>query len=356
MNNIRRIDNIKQVVKITMILLVLTHASYGVIFYFLDIFIMAKVKIIEAAIALLFAIFILMIGKFHNIAVYFTHFSILISCALCTYFIGQDYGFLIVMITILSLGYVHDFKNSKYPMLIGMFEIVFVIFIIYFTKDIPNYESEYKTFFYVFNIVNIVLVVVFYSSFINSIDENEAKSLEKENVKLQNKADYDYLTNILNRRAMNEILKTYHGYFQKDQIRSFVVVLGDIDNFKSLNDECGHNFGDIVLKNTAKLIKDKLVKKSSCYVSRWGGEEFLVFLTGHSIDECEELINEIKDEFSNFTHKDGYNARKTTITFGVCYALRVESIDYMLSQADSALYKGKKSGKNKVETIVLGQI
>lgn len=356
MNTIKRINNIQQVVKITMVLLTLTHTIYGSIFYFCDILIMAKVKAVEVLLALGVTIFSLKFDRFFNIAVYFTHFSILVSCFICTYILGQGYGFLIVMMTILSLGYVHDFKESKYPLIIGAFEVLFVLIAFIVTKDIPNYDSDYKVFFYIFNVFNITLAIIFYSSYTNSSNENATKNLELESIRLQNKADYDYLTNILNRRAMNEILKTYHSYFQKDQIRSMAIILGDIDNFKSLNDECGHNFGDIVLKNTAKIIKDKLNKKTSCYVSRWGGEEFLIFLVGQGIDECEELIDNIRDEFSNFTHKDGYNSRKTTITFGICYSLRIESIDYMLSQADNALYKGKKNGKNRVETIVLGQI
>ncbi|MBZ7979170.1 GGDEF domain-containing protein [Campylobacter sp. RM12642] len=356
MNEFRQIENIRQLVKITMILLTLTHSSYGTLFYFLGLHPMVNIKFIEAFIALIATIFILKIDKYHNIAVYFTHASVLISCSICTYMLGQGYGFLIVMIMLLSLGYVHDFRSSKYPLIIGIFEVVLFLATAIVTKDIPDFESDYKVFVYIFNIINITAVIIFYSSYTHSIDVNESKMLEKESVKLQNKADYDYLTNILNRRAMNEILHIYHNYFQKDQIRSMVIVLGDIDNFKSLNDECGHNFGDIVLKNTAKIIKDKLNKRASSYVSRWGGEEFLILLTGLNIDESEELINEIREDFSNYTHKDGYNARKTTITFGICYSLRLESIDYMLSQADSALYNGKKSGKNKVETIVLGQI
>ncbi|MBZ7992741.1 GGDEF domain-containing protein [Campylobacter sp. RM9333] len=356
MNEFRKIDNIRQLVKITMILLTITHTTYGSVFYFLGLYPMVNIKFIEAFIALVATIFILKIDKYHNIAVYFTHASVLLSCSICTYILGQGYGFLIVMIALLSLGYVHDFSSSKYPLIIGIFEIILFIVTIIITKDVPDFKSEYMVFVYVFNVINITSVIIFYSFYTHSIDENESKILEKESIKLQNKADYDYLTNILNRRAMNEILHIYHNYFQKDQIRSMVIVLGDIDNFKSLNDECGHNFGDIVLKNTAKIIKDKISKRASSYVARWGGEEFLMLLTGLSIDESEELMNEIREDFANYTHKDGYNARKTTITFGICYSLRLESIDYMLSQADNALYSGKKSGKNKVETIVLGQI
>lgn len=356
MNEFRKIDNMRQLVKITMILLTITHTSYGTLFYFLGLYPMVNVKIIEAVVALIATIFILKIDKYHNIAVYFTHASVLISCSICTYVMGQGYGFLIVMIMLLSLGYVHDFRSSKYPLIIGVFEVMLFLVTAIITKDVPNYESNYMTFIYVFNIVNITAVIIFYSYYTHNIDKNESIVLEKEGIRLQNKADYDYLTNILNRRAMNEILHIYHNYFQKDQIRSMVIALGDIDNFKSLNDECGHNFGDIVLKNTAKIIKDNLSNKSTNYVARWGGEEFLIFLTGLSIDESEELVDGIREEFSNYMHKDGYNARKTTITFGICYSLRLESIDYMLSQADNALYNGKKTGKNKVETIVLGQI
>ena len=356
MNSFRKIHNIRQLVKITMILLIITHSSYGTLFYFLGLYPMVHVKFIEALIALVFTIFVLKLDKYYNIAIYFTHASVLISCSICTYMLGQGYGFLIVMIMLLSLGYVHDFRSSKYPLIIGIFEVILFLLTVIITRDVPDFESNYMVFVYIFNIINITAVIIFYSSYTHSLDVSESKILDKESVELQNKADYDYLTNILNRRAMNEILHIYHNYFKKDQIRSMVIVLGDIDNFKSLNDECGHNFGDIVLKNTAKIIKDRLAKRASNYVSRWGGEEFLILLTGLSIDEVEELMNEIREDFSNYTHKDGYNSRKTTITFGICYALRIESIDYMLSQADSALYSGKKSGKNKIETIVLGQI
>ncbi|WP_267524271.1 GGDEF domain-containing protein [Campylobacter sp. MG1] len=356
MYELKQLNNIKSLVNVTMVLLVVTHFIYFLIFYFIDIETMAKFKFIEFIVNLIVAFFIILSKRFYNLGVYFTHFAILISCAGCTYIVGQGYGFLNVFIAILSLGYVHNFKTSKYPFIIGIIEIILLIVVFYLTKDIPNYDSKYMLLVYFVNIFAIAFIVIFYSIAVSDNKKNQSKILDEEKSKLQAKVDYDYLTKILNRKAMNEILSKYYDYFQKDKIRSMVLVLGDIDNFKNINDMYGHIYGDIVLKNTANIIKNKISDIKNSYVSRWGGEEFLIFLTGMNVEEVEKLINDIKNDFSNYIHSDGYNSKKATITFGICYALRVESIDYMLSQADTALYNGKKSGKNRVELILLGQI
>lgn len=356
MNELRQLSNIKSLVYITMVLLTLTHFTYFLIFYFIDIAVMAKFKFAEFVMCLIFSLFIVWVDKFYNLAVYFTHTSIIFSCAFCTYILGQGYGFLVVMIAILSLGYVHDFKTAKYPLIIGITELVFFLVVLYITNDKPNYESKYMFFVFSFNIVVLTCMVMFYAFIVSDTRANQTKILDDEKAKLESKVNYDYLTKILNRRAMNEILNKYHEYFQQDRIRSMIFVLGDIDNFKSLNDNYGHSYGDIVLKNTARIIKDKISNLENAFVSRWGGEEFLIFLTGIGVEESEQLINDIRNDFANYTHSDGYTSKKATITFGICYSLRVESLDYLLSCADAALYKGKKTGKNKVELTLLGQI
>lgn len=351
-SEIKKIHNISHLVKITMCLLTITHFSYGIIFYFCNIHEMFIVKTTEAIIALIVTIITLKIDRLHNIAVYFTHLSILISCAICTYILGQDYGFLVVMITILTLGYVHDFRTNKYPILIGILEVLFFIVTIIITKDIPDYDSEYKHFFYIFNTINIACIVLFYSGITISIDEKAVERLNNENEKINEKVEKDYLTGILNRRKMNEKIKKYYDLLKREQIQSMILVLGDVDNFKKINDECGHDFGDIVLKNIANTISEGI---SNGYVARWGGEEFLILLSNMSVEDCENLINTIRSDCYNKKHGDGYYLKSNiSITFGICYSLRVENIDYMLSQADNALYKGKKSGKNKIETVVLG--
>lgn len=349
---IKKINNISYLVKITMCLLTLTHFVYGAIFYYCGIDEIFKVKATECVIALFVTIITFKIDKFHNLAVYFTHLSILISCAICTYVLGQGYGFLIVMITILTLSYVHDFRTNKYPLLIGALEVIFFLITIIITRDIPDYNSEYKHYFYIFNTVNVACIVFYYSSITMNISKQIDEKPNNKNEKINEKAEKDHLTRLLNRSAINKKVNKYHELLKNKEIQSMILVLGDVDDFKQINNDFGHDFGDLVLVNIADSISSKI---TNGYVGRWSDKEFLILLSNISIENCEKLINDIRIDCYNKKHADGYYLKNNiSITFGICYSLRIENIDYMFSQADSALCKGKKSGKNKVETIVLG--
>lgn len=344
----KKLSNIKNLARITMALLTIVHMIYMIVFYFVDIEKVFILKGIEFCISLVFTLLLFRLKQFFNIAIYFAHFSIMVSCFFCTYFLGQGYGFILVMVTILSLGYVHDFNNPKYPIIIGIIEVFFISFVVFFTSNIPDYDSPYKAYFLCWNIFNVFIIVFFYSIITIGHSNEENKILDLENKKLQNKVNRDYLTNLLNRRSMNEILEQYLDFFKQDKIRSMTLIIGDIDGFKEINDNYGHNFGDIVLKNTAKIIKNGTGHLRNTYVARWGGEEFLILTSGVSVSNIESTMNEIRKKVENYTHQDGYNSKKITITFGVCHSLRVESLDKMLSIADSKLYEGKKNGKNQV--------
>ena len=89
-------------------------------------------------------------------------------------------------------------------------------------------------------------------------------------------ANRDSLTALLNRRGMNECIETEKSRFERNRL-PFVLIMSDIDHFKNINDTYGHDVGDKVLVEISRILKQSLRRQD--YLSRWGGEEFLILLS-----------------------------------------------------------------------------
>lgn len=151
----------------------------------------------------------------------------------------------------------------------------------------------------------------------------------------------DNLTNMYNR---NYMMKHLNIITKKEE----EVVLGimDIDHFKSINDTYGHDFGDIVLKEVSKFIKDNLSTMDEIY--RWGGEEFILSFPGQSLKDVEFKLNTIREALSRKEITNGENTIKITASFGAAELLKGLSIDEVIKRADKALYSSKSNGRNRV--------
>lgn len=152
----------------------------------------------------------------------------------------------------------------------------------------------------------------------------------------------DNLTRIYNRHKFFEVIKhniyEYHRYNYM-----FSVILIDIDNFKTINDSLGHNVGDDVLVDFAGVLTTSL--RTSDYLFRWGGEEFLVLLShceGKTAYQVAEKLR-LRIDQHDFKLKSGYNV---TASFGVASYKNSTNIEAMVSHADQALYDSKNAGKN----------
>ena len=126
----------------------------------------------------------------------------------------------------------------------------------------------------------------------------------------------------------------------------FSICIGDIDFFKKVNDTYGHECGDEVLKEVAYNIKKAML--GAGYLSRWGGEEFLLIFDRVDFDKaCEvlsELLNNIRDIEINYK---GITV-KVTMTFGIVEGNTKEDLHTQIKKADDKLYEGKISGRNKI--------
>ncbi len=171
------------------------------------------------------------------------------------------------------------------------------------------------------------------------------EELRKAYKKLDLLARTDPLTGLSNRRDMREkIQDEIHRYERKKE--PFSIVIADIDDFKAVNDNCGHAAGDHVLKEIAGFLKSGLRKQD--HVGRWGGEEFLFMLPGIDLKKSRQISERIRANIENNPFHFKNHKINVTMTFGVGIFDKMMNIEECLKSADNALYKGKISGKNCV--------
>jgi len=167
---------------------------------------------------------------------------------------------------------------------------------------------------------------------------------------IQQMAIHDELTGVYNRHHLNGLLETEKARCMRSG-EDFSVCILDVDYFKKVNDTLGHLAGDKVLKHFANEVKKTLRTIDS--LGRFGGEEFLLVLPRTNIEQarlCAERIRRMTEElaFPEFDRSFGI-----TSSFGIAQYRLGEDLKEMLSRADTALYKAKHAGRNRVESAEL---
>lgn len=175
--------------------------------------------------------------------------------------------------------------------------------------------------------------------------EDRIKELEKELQETKKKNTKDYLTGTLTRRAYETELKKFDEKYKRLGL-DFAIIFFDIDHFKKVNDNYGHDGGDVILKTFAKLLM-KLTRDIDI-VGRFGGEEFVVALHYKDERELEKYISRIKNVVTK--NKFVYLQNKVHITFSAGVHLRSKNnnIEQTINNADNLLYEAKRSGRNKI--------
>jgi len=158
-------------------------------------------------------------------------------------------------------------------------------------------------------------------------------------------AQTDPLTGLLNRRRMEERLEEEAARY-RTRGTNFSVIIADVDRFKAINDEHGHDVGDRVLSGVAAVFESSL--RGGDAVARWGGEEFLLLLPGTDLPAAEEVALRLCAASEQRLAEAGGLPRALTLTFGVASFAPSHSIGTCLKAADEALYQGKAAGRNRV--------
>lgn len=205
-----------------------------------------------------------------------------------------------------------------------------------------NIDSEFNDLFQLVNSAvifwSLSLTTYFFSSDTQAL---EGKLIEY-NEQLKKQASIDPLTGLNNRRStmeyLDNLLKT-----AEDQIS---ICLCDIDFFKRINDTYGHDVGDTVLQSVAETFLKELPQGS--FVSRWGGEEFLLIFPHSNGDEAKIALDTLRNKIKTIVFDGGSNSFSVSLTYGLVEYDFHSDLTTILKEADEKLYLGKESGRDRI--------
>jgi len=164
--------------------------------------------------------------------------------------------------------------------------------------------------------------------------------IEKDN--LLKRADYDPLTKIYNRVKFNDVFpRAIDRAFGFNE--TFSLILFDIDHFKSINDTLGHNIGDKVLFELARMVNMNIRKTD--ILARWGGEEFIVLAKYATVSQAKKIAEELRACIASYNFGDSL---KITCSFGVTQFKSSDTQIGIFKRVDDALYEAKENGRNRV--------
>ena len=177
--------------------------------------------------------------------------------------------------------------------------------------------------------------------------DDKNRELEVANKRLKKLSITDGLTELFNHRHVHELLR---DEFERSRRTGepIAVVMIDLDRFKAVNDTYGHPTGDVVLYETARILKE--TAREIDHVGRYGGEEFIAILPNTDEEEGARFAERVRHAVEAHLYRDEQNEIHMTCSSGVASfpAEGAESPEELLKNADEALYLAKESGRNRV--------
>lgn len=185
-----------------------------------------------------------------------------------------------------------------------------------------------------------MFIMILYTAYVSKISALvNKKELINENRNLRELADYDQLTGLYSRRYLKDCFNICPG-------DNSYLAIGDIDNFKRVNDTYGHICGDFILKEMAEQMRSQF--DPNVFLCRWGGEEFVLVFSEAEYSDPKKQLESFCRWISNYQFQYNDSSIPVTITFGVTKGTNNLPLNDWIDQADNLLYQGKRSGKNRV--------
>lgn len=321
----------------------LTHVIYFILFLVTKVYPLVYVNIVSIVLYCLF--FIVLKKKKYYIYALLCGNEILIYMTIASVLVGFDSGFHLCIIGLCVVSFFSNYfaktqnkiRNSIIWCSLSFILVVGTFIYANFNKPIYQIDQWLKITLYSIHIADIfAFITVYLSTFLNYAIKLEARIMHESRT--------DKLTQIHNRYDL------YNYISSLDNKNNYSLSMFDIDDFKYINDEYGHLCGDVILKELASLAKDEF---KDDFVSRYGGEEFIIILKMY--DDINDSINKLETfrkniESHEFIFED--NKIHLTLTIGVEQYSDKYSVEEWINQADKKLYYGKRTGKNRtVDTI-----
>lgn len=272
----------------------------------------------------------------------------------CVY-LGANYGFQLYCVCVIPISFFlfylcnQNKSNLKFVIVlnsIALFLAVMTRFIFYDNGFRLVNGLNVTALSFSFNMLVCGFMVILFSSLLVYQLCYTDMELEKRAKTLDFLANYDALTKLRNRRNLENILKKeLSKRNNKTKTEALCIALGDIDDFKKINDTYGHDCGDIVLMQLSEIFREHMINDN--FVGRWGGEEIL-FLFQVPLFESQRILEDIRTEVCEYVFTYGENEFSTSMTFGLLEVKEKMSADEVLIKVDEKMYEGKNLGKNRI--------
>ncbi|MBE3606781.1 GGDEF domain-containing protein [Campylobacter sp. RM13119] len=337
---------VENIYKTLLYILIIINLTCVLLFYFIN----ANIAIFYAMSVIVFVLMRLNFNIKHSmlISVLF-HANTIIGATLGSMVLGWASGMWIMLACTILVNYFLAFDSKRITYAIVIMELLILIALYFFTKDINIGLS--KEILLITNTANIILI--FYtriklSTYADIITAADYQRLKNETDEFEKLSKRDFLTGLLNRRSIKNILRYELSALKENENpnSNLVVMLGDIDNFKTINDTFGHERGDAVLKDVADMLVS--IFRKDDYICRWGGEEFLIILPNTKTDFLYKITARLTRSINSIKLPD---KSAVSMTFGmvVCTNKTIITMDELIGKADALLYQGKRNGKNRIE-------
>lgn len=279
-------------------------------------------------------------------AIIFIHIAIyLMSLAVFSFILAANQGSIYPLASTLQwmpIVYIVAFlflaKRIAVISAIGIYCLLIVMLAISYTELFPVNNTELRVL-----MINMVLSHGIYIFCMFSVIKLKRTFRESEEraLQLEQAANVDGLLGIANRRFMQKKLDEYVS-----EEEPIVVLVIDVDHFKSINDTYGHLVGDDVLRAVAKCMQNML--RPDDVIGRWGGEEFLVLARNTDRKGALALAERIRKSVENQNFED---VGRVTVSIGVAGNEPNTTVAQVFADADGALYQAKQLGRNRVEIV-----
>ncbi len=331
----------------------IVHLWFLFVFFMIDVQVLGFINIFSVLLYILGSIFSVSkrTGQMRYGWMIAFYAEIMIHTVTCMLLIGVDADFYLYALVILPISIYVLFFSCSFRVFLGT-SVIFIICTLVMVGGaliVVNYFETYPYFPLSYNDIHILrilnmsfaaLMLVVFSMLFTLEVYSLLKKLREANRTLEYTATHDALTGLYNRHSIKPVFEKL-----RDSDTSFGVALGDVDDFKRINDTYGHDCGDAALKTISEILLNGASEGD--FVCRWGGEEMLLILCGNREEALERLsaINE-SIRSADVQHED-----KTvgfTMTFGFAHHSEADTLDLLISMVDKRLYHGKQNGKNVI--------
>ncbi|CAB0151736.1 putative diguanylate cyclase YedQ [Pseudidiomarina piscicola] len=214
---------------------------------------------------------------------------------------------------------------------------LFLYVIVFMALQLPSAEPRAFSISGLLNITEVCIALWFLFRFYEGSRESAYRQLERQSMT-------DKLTGLYNRIKLDAVVAEQHQLVSSGQLKRSIVVIADIDDFKSINDQLGHIQGDKVLQHAATLLRN--FTRDDGIIGRWGGEEFMLILPNYTLTQAQHYSDLLRRYIAD--HGTPF-AQPLTMSFGLAELGKEIPAEQTFIRADRALYRAKEAGRNCVK-------